>query len=54
MTLKNKLKQIIKGKTNTLARGDVVKIANYIKNLEAEIRRLSQAKNLPVEITIVE
>jgi hypothetical protein len=52
MTIKNKLKAILAGQRNTLTKGDVQRIVNHIKNLEAEVKRLSQLKSAEIEITI--
>ena len=54
MTIKNKLKAIIEGSRNTLTRGDVVKIVNYVKAQNKEIKRLGKLKNTEIEITIVD
>lgn len=54
MTLKNKLRRIIEGKLTTLPRGDIVKLVNYIKSQNREIRRLAALKSTTPEIEIVD
>jgi hypothetical protein len=54
VSLIKKLERAITGQVESISGKDLRKVSNYIKNLEAEVKRLSILKNADIEIEITE